>query len=102
MEDSLFGCPALTHNGFQRFNFRSKTLCFMSFVAQQARHNESMHQLLDGTVNYPDSCAFSASMVDNDTYFYNQAIYQPDCPSFIKAMVKEVDDPFHTSVWQLW
>jgi hypothetical protein len=41
-------------------------------------------------------------MMDNDTYFYNQAIYQPDCPSFIKAMVKEVDDPFHTSVWQLW
>jgi len=60
-----------------------------------------MHQLKDGTANCPASCSFSATLVDNDTYFYGQAINQPDHPSFIKAMVKEVDDLFNNGVWQL-
>jgi hypothetical protein len=73
----------------------------MSFVALKLRHDEFMHQLEDGTANLPASCAFPATLVDNDTYFYGQAMCQPDQMSFIKAMVKEVDDLFDNGVWQL-
>jgi hypothetical protein len=65
------------------------------------QHHEFMHQLEDGTANFSVSCAFSAMLVDNDTYFYGQAMNQPDHPSFIKAMVKEMDDLFDNGVWQL-
>lgn len=73
----------------------------MSFVAVQLHHNEFMNQLDDGTVNYLDTCAFHATFADNDAYFYHQAMQQPDCSSFIKAMVKEVHDLFENDVWQL-
>ncbi len=49
----------------------------MSFVALKLRHDEFMHQLEDGTANFPVSCAFPATLVDNDTYFYGQAMRQP-------------------------
>jgi hypothetical protein len=101
IEDSLFGCPALKQSRFQRFNFRMKALRMMSFVALQLRHNEFMNQLDDGTVNYMDACAFHATIADNDTYFYHQAMQQPDRSSFIRAMVKEVNDLFENDVWQL-
>jgi hypothetical protein len=65
------------------------------------RYNEYMNQLEDGTANLPASFAFLATLVDNDTYFNGQAMNQPDRPSFIKAMVKEVDDLFQNGVWQL-
>jgi hypothetical protein len=48
-----------------------------------------MNQLHDGTMSHADAYAFSATMTDNDTYFYGQAMNQPDQPSFIKAMVKK-------------
>jgi hypothetical protein len=48
-----------------------------------------MHQLEDDIADYPDSNAFSATLVDNGTYFYSQAMNQPDRLSFIKAVVKE-------------
>jgi hypothetical protein len=73
----------------------------MSFVALKLRHDEFMHRLEDGTANFPASCAFPATLVDNDTYFYGQAMCQPDQMSFIKVMVKEVDDLFDNGVWQL-
>jgi hypothetical protein len=101
VELSLFGCPALAHNHFHRFNFWIKALCIMSFVALQMRHNKFMHELDNGTANYPDSCVLSATLVDNDTYFYGQAMTQPNRLSFIKAMVKEVDGLFGNCVWQL-
>ncbi len=84
IENSLFRCPVLTHNCYQRLNLWKKALHILSFVALQMRHNEFMHQLEDGTANFPSSCAYSASLVDNDTYFYNQAMSQPDHPSSSK------------------
>jgi len=59
------------------------------FVALQLRHKTCMNQLHDGTMSHADAYAFSATMTDNDTYFYGQAMNQPDQPSFIKAMVKK-------------
>jgi hypothetical protein len=42
IDDSFFGYPVLTHNGFQRFNLWTKALRIISFLALQMRHNEFM------------------------------------------------------------
>ena len=60
-----------------------------------------MNQLHDGTLGNADVCAFPSVLADNDPYFYGQAMNQPDRPTFIKAMVKEIDDLFQNDVWQL-
>jgi len=73
----------------------------MSFVALQLRQKTCMNQLHDGMMSHVNAYAFSATMVDNDTYFYGQAMNQPDRPSFIKAIVKEVNDLFQNDVWRL-
>jgi hypothetical protein len=73
----------------------------MSFIALQARHNACMNQLHDGTLGNADVFAFPSVLADNDTYFYGQAMNQPDRPNFIRAMVKEIDDLFQNDVWQL-
>jgi len=101
IEEPLFGCKAICSNTFQRFNLRTKALRLMSFVAIRMQHEESMHQLDDGSMNQSYSFAFPATLADNDTYFYSQAMQQPDRQDFIKAMVKEVDDLFDTGVWRL-
>jgi hypothetical protein len=71
MEEPLFGCKAICSNAFQ---------CLM---------------------NQSYSFAFPTTLADNNTYFYSQAMQQPDHQDFIKAMVKEVDDLFDTGVWRL-
>jgi hypothetical protein len=73
----------------------------MSFIALQAQHNACMNQLHDVTLGNADVCAFPSVLADNDTYFYGQAMNQPDRPNFIKVMVKEIDDLFQNDVWQL-
>jgi hypothetical protein len=73
----------------------------MSFIALQARHNACMNQLHDGTLGNADVFSFPSVLADNDTYFYGQAMNQPDRPNFIRAMVKEIDDLFQNDVWQL-
>ncbi len=60
-----------------------------------------MQQLDDGTMNPSHSFAFPATLADNDTYYYSQAMQQPDHSDFIKGMVNEVDDLFATEVWTL-
>lgn len=100
IEDPLFG-PAFTSSQFQHFNLRQKALCILSFVALQLQHNEFMHHLGNGTANFSFSFAFLATVVDNDTYFYGQAMHQPDSAYFIQAMQKEVNDLFASDVWQL-
>jgi hypothetical protein len=47
------------------------------------------------------SFAFLLMLADDNTYFYIQAMQQPDCAAFIQAMVKKVDDLFDTGVWRL-
>jgi hypothetical protein len=59
-----------------------------------------MNQLHDVTLDNADVCAFASVLADNDTYFYGQAMNQPDWPNFIKAMVKEIDDLFQNDAWQ--
>lgn len=69
MEDSLFGCLAFMQTQFQCINFCTKACCKLSSIALQLGHNEFTHRLDDGTINYMDTCAFHATLADNDTYF---------------------------------
>lgn len=78
-----------------------KALQKLSFIALQQNHRSFSQQLDDGTANMHQVFAFPALMPDNDTYFYSQALNQPDRSDFIKAMQKEVTDLFNTNVWQL-
>jgi hypothetical protein len=99
--EPLFGCKATCTNPHQRFNLRTKALRLLSFTALKMKYEESLQKLEDGTINHSHSYAFPATLADNDTYFYSQAMQQSDCQEFIKAMVKEVDDLFNSGVWQL-
>jgi len=101
IEDPIFGLLAMTCPRLEQFNLRKTAFRTMSFIALQARHNACMNQLHDGTLGNADVCAFPSVLADNDTYFYGQAMNQPDRPNFIKAMVKEIDDLFQNDVWQL-
>jgi hypothetical protein len=42
-----------------------------------------------------------ATLADNETFHYGDAMKQPDISSFITAMVKEADDLTKTGVWVL-
>lgn len=102
IEESLFGCKATCSNPFQRFNMRTKALHFMSFVAIKMKYEESMQQLDDGTLNTSQSFVFPATLADNETYYYSQAMQQPDHADFIKAMVKEVNDMGTLQTFRTW
>jgi hypothetical protein len=54
----------------------------------------------DGTVNFIHPLAF-ATLADNETFHYGDAMNQHDISSFITAMVKEADDLTKTGVWVL-
>ena len=47
-----------------------------------------------------DPIAFLASS-NADTMYFDQAMKQPDCKEFIKAVVKEVNDHIECKHWQL-
>ena len=84
IEEPLFGCKATCSNTFQRFNLRTKALRLMSFIAIKMQYEESLQQLDDGSINQSHFFAFPATLADNDTYYYSQAMQQPDRSDFIR------------------
>jgi len=84
IEEPLFGCKATCSNTFQRFNLRTKALRLMSFIAIKMQYEESLQQLDDGSSNQSHFFAFPATLADNDTYYYSQAMQQPDRSDFIR------------------
>jgi hypothetical protein len=43
-----------------------------------------LQQLDDGSINQSHFFAFPATLADNDTYYYSQAMQQPDRSDFIR------------------
>jgi hypothetical protein len=73
----------------------------MSFAALQMAQYDNVHFLDNGTLNASHPLAFSATLADNETFYYGQAMAQPDKHLFIKAMVKEIDDLTSEDIWAL-
>jgi hypothetical protein len=51
--------------------------------------------------NFFHPLAFAATLADNETFHYGDAMKQPDKSSFLKAMIKEVDVLTQSGVWTL-
>ena len=52
---------------------------------------EHVHENADSTINYEHPNAFAAKATDSETYYYQQAMQQPNHTDFCKAMIKEID-----------
>jgi hypothetical protein len=65
------------------------------------RQFEATQSLDDGTTNVSLPLAFAATLADNETFHFGDAMKQPDKSSFIKAMIKEADDLTKSGVWVL-
>jgi hypothetical protein len=48
-----------------------------------------------------DPIAFLARTSDPDTMYFHQAIRQPDCEEFIKAIIGEINDHIKQKHWVL-
>jgi hypothetical protein len=73
----------------------------MSFMSLKLKEHDSTQTLDDGTVNVSHPLAFPVTLADNETFHYGDAMKQPNKSSFIKAMIKEADDPTNSGVWIL-
>ena len=74
----------------------------MSVVDQSIAYATDLSRNIDGTINYlnPVSQVF-ASVQDNDTYTYRQAMQQSDNRDFVFAMNKEINDHHERKHWRI-
>ena len=73
-----------------------------SLFKAQMDHMEAINQNTDdATLNLVDPRLLAASMVDQDTMHYGDAMRAHDQQEFREAMVKEVEDLTKTHVWKL-
>ena len=79
----------------------TKILRTMSYASVQLHTYSDRHQLPNGTSNKTHSMAYAAQMASTETFHYGAAMKQPDKVLFMKAMIKEVSDLFHSNVFEL-
>ena len=73
-----------------------------SFAAKSLVYASDLSRNVDGTINFinPVSQVF-ASLQDNDTYTYREAMQQSDRRDFVVAMYKEIMDHHNRDHWKI-